>query len=377
MAAIELKHVYKYYEDGVAAVQDFNLEIKKQEFVVFVGPSGCGKSTTLRMIAGLEEISDGKLLMNGKLVNHVKANKRDVAMVFQNYALYPHMSVYDNIAYSLKLNHQSRSQIREEVMRVAQSLDSVQILERKPGELSGGQKQRVAIGRAMVRKPKVFLMDEPLSNLDAKLRGKMRAEISELYRMLQTTFIYVTHDQIEAMTLGTKIVVMKEGIVQQIATPKELYQHPANVFVAQFIGTPQMNLFCGKICFRENRYLLVIDDYEIPLYEEQGQYFYNKFYIGEEVLVGVRPEDVQVNRATEKGLALPLAAYELLGGEKNYFFQYGNERIAAVVKNEEIPETGAVYRLQFLPQKLHFLTKKRRSESDKISKKVSYNKKLY
>ena len=210
----------------------------------------------------------------------------------------------------------------------------------------------------MVRKPKVFLMDEPLSNLDAKLRGKMRAEISELYRMLQTTFIYVTHDQIEAMTLGTKIVVMKEGIVQQIATPKELYQHPANVFVAQFIGTPQMNLFCGKICFRENRYLLVINDYEIPLYEEQGQYFYNKFYIGEEVLVGVRPEDVQVNRATEKGLALPLAAYELLGGEKNYFFQYGNERIAAVVKNEEIPETGAVYRLQFLPQKLHFFDKK-------------------
>lgn len=377
MAAIELRHVYKYYEDGVAAVQDFNLEIEKKEFVVFVGPSGCGKSTTLRMIAGLEEISDGKLLMDGKLVNHVKANKRDVAMVFQNYALYPHMSVYDNIAYSLKLNHQSRSQIREEVMRVAQILDIVQILERKPGELSGGQKQRVAIGRAMVRKPKVFLMDEPLSNLDAKLRGKMRAEISELYRMLQTTFIYVTHDQIEAMTLGTKIVVMKEGIVQQIATPKELYQHPANVFVAQFIGTPQMNLFCGKICFRENRYLLVIDDYEIPLYEEQGQYFYNKFYIGEEVLVGVRPEDVQVNRATEKGLALPLAAYELLGGEKNYFFQYGNERIAAVVKNEEIPETGAVYRLQFLPQKLHFFDKKRRSESDKISKKVSYNKKLY
>lgn len=377
MAAIELRHVYKYYEDGVAAVQDFNLEIEKQEFVVFVGPSGCGKSTTLRMIAGLEEISDGKLLMDGKLVNHVKANKRDVAMVFQNYALYPHMSVYDNIAYSLKLNHQSRSQIREEVMRVAQILDIVQILERKPGELSGGQKQRVAIGRAMVRKPKVFLMDEPLSNLDAKLRGKMRAEISELYRMLQTTFIYVTHDQIEAMTLGTKIVVMKEGIVQQIATPKELYQHPANVFVAQFIGTPQMNLFCGKICFRENRYLLVINDYEIPLYEEQGQYFYNKFYIGEEVLVGVRPEDVQVNRATEKGLALPLAAYELLGGEKNYFFQYGNERIAAVVKNEEIPETGAVYRLQFLPQKLHFFDKKRRSESDKISKKVSYNKKLY
>ena len=377
MAAIELRHVYKYYEDGVAAVQDFNLEIEKQEFVVFVGPSRCGKSTTLRMIAGLEEISDGKLLMDGKLVNHVKANKRDVAMVFQNYALYPHMSVYDNIAYSLKLNHQSRSQIREEVMRVAQILDIVQILERKPGELSGGQKQRVAIGRAMVRKPKVFLMDEPLSNLDAKLRGKMRAEISELYRMLQTTFIYVTHDQIEAMTLGTKIVVMKEGIVQQIATPKELYQHPANVFVAQFIGTPQMNLFCGKICFRENRYLLVIDDYEIPLYEEQGQYFYNKFYIGEEVLVGVRPEDVQVNRTTEKGLALPLAAYELLGGEKNYFFQYGNERIAAVVKNEEIPETGAVYRLQFLPQKLHFFDKKRRSESDKISKKVSYNKKLY
>ena len=358
MAAIELKHVYKYYEDGVAAVQDFNLKIENQEFVVFVGPSGCGKSTTLRMIAGLEEISDGELLMDGKMVNHTKANKRDVAMVFQNYALYPHMSVYDNIAYSLKLHHLPKTQIKEEVLHVAQVLDIMQILDRKPSELSGGQKQRVAIGRAMVRKPKVFLMDEPLSNLDAKLRGKMRTEISELYRMLQTTFTYVTHDQTEAMTLGTRIVVMKEGIVQQIATPKELYQHPLNVFVAQFIGTPQMNLFCGKICYRQNRYLLVICDYEIPLDKEQGQYFYNKFYIGEEILVGVRAEDVQVSSTAREGLKLPLDTYEILGAEKNYFFSYGDKKIAAVVKNDEIPEPGKNYWLQFAPEKLHFFDKK-------------------
>lgn len=235
MAAIELKHVFKKYDDKVTAVNDFNLTIEDKEFVVFVGPSGCGKSTTLRMIAGLEEISSGELWMDGQIMNQVKPNKRNVAMVFQNYALYPHMTVFENIAYSMKLKHITKKEMQKRVSEVAKILDIETILDRKPKELSGGQKQRVAIGRAMVRNPRVFLMDEPLSNLDAKLRNKMRAEIHHLYQMLKTTFIYVTHDQTEAMTLGTKIVVMKDGIVQQVASAEELYRNPANVFVAQFI----------------------------------------------------------------------------------------------------------------------------------------------
>ncbi len=354
MAAIELKHVYKYYDDGVKAVQDFNLTIEDKEFVVFVGPSGCGKSTTLRMIAGLEEISDGQLWMDGVQINHLKPNKRDIAMVFQNYALYPHMSVYDNIAYSMKLKHVPKKEIRSEVERVAKILDIENVLDRKPKELSGGQKQRVAIGRAMVRSPRVFLMDEPLSNLDAKLRTKMRAQIHSLYKMLQTTFIYVTHDQTEAMTLGTKIVVMRDGIIQQAASAENLYRYPANVFVAQFIGTPQMNLLSGKVFYQDRKYFIMTEEYRIDLPDEMGHRFYDENYIGKHILIGVRPEDVQVSAKDRDGIQMRLDAFELLGAHTNLFLEQSGLEIAATVKGNCDPQTGNVYYVHLSAGKLHF-----------------------
>lgn len=357
MAEIVLKHVYKRYQDGTEAVRDCNITIKDKEFAVFVGPSGCGKSTTLRMIAGLEEISDGELLMDGKVINKQKANKRDIAMVFQNYALYPHMTVFENIAYSLKLKGISKKEQKKMVDKVAKILDIEGILERKPKELSGGQKQRVAIGRAIVRKPKAFLMDEPLSNLDAKLRNKMRKEIHQLYQMLQTTFIYVTHDQVEAMTLGNKIVVMKDGQVQQIATPEELYRKPANTFVAQFIGVPQMNLVRGKLFYKNNIYFLRMGNYELPISTEQGTYLRTKGYLGEEMTIGIRPEDVYFVKDDEKGIRVQIDGYELLGAETNLF-----------VNNEEwnlcVQEKGASHwifrklgKIAFPEKQLHFFDK--------------------
>ena len=245
MAEIELEHVCKTYENGFEAVKDFNLKIADKEFIIFVGPSGCGKSTTLRMIAGLEDISGGELYIDGVKMNDVSASDRDIAMVFQNYALYPHMSVRKNIAYSLKIRGEKKDVIEQKVQEAAEILGLKEVLDRKPGQLSGGQKQRVAMGRAIVRNPKVFLMDEPLSNLDAKLRGQMRVEIASLHHRLESTFIYVTHDQTEAMTLGTRIVVMKDGVVQQVDTPQNLFRYPANQFVAGFIGTPPMNFMDG------------------------------------------------------------------------------------------------------------------------------------
>ena len=242
MAGLLLKNIDKIYENGYKAVNNFNLEIKDREFIVFVGPSGCGKSTTLRMIAGLEEISGGELYIGDTLVNDVAPKERDIAMVFQNYALYPHMTVYGNMAFALKLRKTPKDEIDRKVKEAAKILDIEHLLDRKPKALSGGQRQRVAMGRAIVRHPKVFLMDEPLSNLDAKLRVQMRTEIAKLYHQLKTTFIYVTHDQTEAMTLGTRIVVMKDGVIQQVDTPKHIYDHPANLFVASFIGSPQMNI---------------------------------------------------------------------------------------------------------------------------------------
>ena len=250
MASLLLKGIYKVYPSGVTAVTDFNLDIKDKEFIVFVGPSGCGKSTTLRMIAGLEEISKGELYIDGKLVNDVVPKDRDIAMVFQNYALYPHMTVYDNMAFGLKLRKVPKQIIDERVKEAAAILGITDYLTRKPKALSGGQRQRVALGRAIVREPKVFLLDEPLSNLDAKLRAQMRTEISKLHARLATTFIYVTHDQVEAMTMGTRIVVMKDGFMQQVDTPQNLYDYPINQFVAGFIGTPQMNFFPAS-CSRE------------------------------------------------------------------------------------------------------------------------------
>ena len=247
MSSVQLKNVCKKYPNGYEAVKDFNLDIQDKEFIIFVGPSGCGKSTTLRMVAGLEDISSGELIIDGKVMNDVEPKDRDIAMVFQSYALYPHMSVYDNMAFSLKLKKVPKDEIDKKVREAARILDLEKLLDRKPRALSGGQRQRVAMGRAIVRSPKVFLMDEPLSNLDAKLRGQMRVEISKLHQRLGSTIIYVTHDQTEAMTLGTRIVVMKDGIVQQIDTPQNLYDHPCNKFVAGFIGSPQMNMIAADV----------------------------------------------------------------------------------------------------------------------------------
>ena len=256
MASLSLRNIKKVYSGNVTAVQDFNLEIEDKEFIIFVGPSGCGKSTTLRMIAGLEDISEGELYIDGKLVNDVEPKDRDIAMVFQNYALYPHMTVYDNMAFGLKLRKTPKKEIEKRVTEAAKILGIEALLERRPKALSGGQRQRVAMGRAIVREPKVFLMDEPLSNLDAKLRVQMRIEIAKLHKRLQTTIIYVTHDQVEAMTLGTRIVVLKDGIIQQVDSPSNLYQRPNNKFVAGFIGSPQMNFFDAKAVKSEGKVVL-------------------------------------------------------------------------------------------------------------------------
>ena len=290
MAKLVLDRVSKQYDGKNFVVENFNLEIDRKEFVIFVGPSGCGKSTVLRMIAGLEEITTGGIYIDERPVSGKMAARGDIAMVFQNYALYPHMSVYDNIAYSLKIKGVPKKEIRERVARVAHILELEAVLKKKPSQLSGGQKQRVAMGRAMIRTPKLFLMDEPLSNLDAKLRTQMRKEISKLYRDSSSTFIYVTHDQIEAMTLGTKIVVLNHGQIQQIATPRELYESPANLFVAGFIGSPQMNFWKARVEQDQKRVKLVFDDMrEFVLSEPKAHLLRNRGRLGRQIIVGVRP----------------------------------------------------------------------------------------
>ena len=277
-------------DEGVVAVQEFNLDIADKEFIVLVGPSGCGKSTTLRMVAGLEEISGGELLIDGKVMNDVAPKDRDIAMVFQNYALYPHMSVYDNMAFSLKLRHTPKDEIDKKVREAAEILDITQYLERKPKALSGGQRQRVAIGRAIVRDPKVMLMDEPLSNLDAKLRNEMRAEIIKLRQKLNTTFIYVTHDQTEAMTLGDRIVIMRDGYIQQIGTPQEVFNHPANLFVAGFIGMPVMNFFDAKLIREGDKFFVELGGYKVELAPEKEERLLKNNVQSQDVTLGVRPE---------------------------------------------------------------------------------------
>ena len=292
MANLSLKHIYKVYQGDVTAVKDFNLEIEDKEFIVFVGPSGCGKSTTLRMIAGLEDISQGELYIGDKLVNDVEPKERDIAMVFQKYALYPLMSVYDNMAFALKLRKVPKAEIEEKVHEAARILDIEHLLKRKPKALSGGQRQRVALGRAIVRNPKVFLMDEPLSNLDAKLRVQMRTEIIKLYRKLETTFIYVTHDQVEAMTMGTRIVVMKDGVIQQVDTPQNIYNNPANLFVAGFIGSPQMNFLNGTIESDGDGLVAVFNGNRIEIPVEKAKVLKADGYVGKEVIFGIRPEHI-------------------------------------------------------------------------------------
>ena len=292
MATLSLKGIQKVYPNGYHAVTDFNLEIADKEFIIFVGPSGCGKSTTLRMIAGLEDISDGEFRIDGKLMNNIEPKDRDIAMVFQNYALYPHMTVYDNMAFSLKLRKVPKDEIDKKVREAAKILDLDKLLDRKPNALSGGQRQRVAMGRAIVRNPKVFLMDEPLSNLDAKLRVQMRVEIAKLHERLGTTIIYVTHDQTEAMTLGTRIVVMKEGVIQQAAAPAVLYNNPINQFVAGFIGSPAMNFFKTHLFEREGKKYITVRDWELPLSDSQSFLLKKRGFEEGEINLGIRPEDL-------------------------------------------------------------------------------------
>ena len=292
MAGVTLRHIYKVYPGGVTAVNDFNLVIKDKEFIVLVGPSGCGKSTTLRMVAGLEEITEGELFIGDKLMNDVAPKDRDIAMVFQNYALYPHMTVYDNMAFGLKLRKVHKGEIDKKVKEAAKALGIEEYLQRKPKALSGGQRQRVALGRAIVREPMVFLMDEPLSNLDAKLRVQMRTEIIRLHKRLNTTFIYVTHDQTEAMTMGTRVVVMKDGFIQQVDTPQYLYDYPCNKFVAGFIGTPQMNFFDATLVAEGDKVVARLGENRVELPQAIVSKLTDKSYIGKEVILGIRPDDI-------------------------------------------------------------------------------------
>ena len=329
MASLSLRHIYKKYPGGVTAVSDFNLEVKDKEFLVLVGPSGCGKTTTLRMIAGLEEISEGELFIGDRLVNDVAPKDREIAMVFQNYALYPHMSVFDNMSFGLKLNKVPKEKIKRLVEEAARILDITHLLDRKPKALSGGQKQRVALGRAIVREPKVFLLDEPLSNLDAKLRATMRTELTKLHKRVGTTFVYVTHDQVEAMTMATRIVVMKDGLIQQVDTPQNLYDYPCNIFVAGFIGTPQMNFINGTLVRKEDAVYFEFQDVSLKLPEEKGNAEELAEYIGKEVVVGLRPEAISDDASAvaanlEHSFDVNVDVTELMGAEIYLYISVGD-----------------------------------------------------
>ena len=324
-------------EQGVVAVQEFNLEIADKEFIVLVGPSGCGKSTTLRMVAGLEEISEGDLLIDGVRVNDIAPKDRDIAMVFQNYALYPHMSVYDNIAFALKLRKTPKDEIDKKVKEAAEILGITQYLKRKPKALSGGQRQRVAIGRAIVREPKVLLMDEPLSNLDAKLRNQMRAEIIKLRQRINATFIYVTHDQTEAMTLGDRIVIMKDGYIQQIGTPQEVFNHPYNLFVAEFIGSPKMNIFNAKLIKGQNgKYAVELDGSQFPLSDEKQARLQANNVPEQEILLGVRPEHITLESS---GIAATVDVSEMMGSSVHLHVTAVQQDVIIVVNTMNM--TGA------------------------------------
>ena len=337
MATVSLKGIKKIYDNKVTAVHDFNLEIADKEFIVLVGPSGCGKSTTLRMVAGLEDISEGDLLIDGKRMNDVEPKDRDIAMVFQNYALYPHMTVAENMAFALKLRKVPKEEIDKKVREAAEILDITQYLERKPKALSGGQRQRVAIGRAIVRSPRVFLMDEPLSNLDAKLRNQMRAEIIKLRQRIDTTFIYVTHDQTEAMTLGDRIVIMKDGFIQQIGTPQEVFDHPANVFVAGFIGMPQMNFFEGQLVAEDGKYSVKVMDAVMELSPEIQAQLKAKNVPSKAVTLGIRPEHVSfVPEAGAHCLTGTVDVSEMMGSEIHLHVNAGGRDVVLRVPTTEL-----------------------------------------
>ncbi len=359
-APVEEKKVNLQITDkGVVAVQEFNLNIADKEFIVLVGPSGCGKSTTLRMVAGLEEISEGELYIDGKLMNDVAPKDRDIAMVFQNYALYPHMTVYENMAFSLKLKKTPKAEIDKKVRDAAEILDITQYLDRKPKALSGGQRQRVAIGRAIVRNPKVFLMDEPLSNLDAKLRNQMRAEIIKLREKIDTTFIYVTHDQVEAMTLGDRIVIMRDGFIQQIGTPQEVFNHPANLFVAGFIGTPQMNFFNdGKLSIEDGKYVVEVMGKKFVMPEDKQAALKANGVQAQEVAVGVRPVHVQIG---DTGIAARIDVSEMMGSELHLHMTAGTNDVVAVVPTANIDTTAlsnySEVKFDFDPKLMHLFNK--------------------
>lgn len=355
MAELKLMNLTKEYDKGAVAVKDFNLHILDKEFIVFVGPSGCGKTTTLRMIAGLEEITDGVLEIDGQKMNEVAPKNRDIAMVFQNYALYPHKTVYENMAFSLQMRKVPKSEIKVKVNEAAKILGLDEYLKRKPKALSGGQRQRVALGRAIVRDAKIFLMDEPLSNLDAKLRVQMRAEIQKLHRRLGTTTIYVTHDQTEAMTMATRLVVMKDGLIQQVGTPKDVYDYPKNVFVGGFIGSPAMNFFKGKMTAEG----FVIGDTTIQLPEEKRAMLHSKGYSGQELIMGIRPENIYTDAAEIEANAgstfeAQIEVAELMGAETYLYSTFNDTDFIARINADATVQPLDVIKLAFDMEKVHF-----------------------
>ncbi len=360
MSNLSLSHITKQYDNGFEAVKDFNLEVEDKEFIIFVGPSGCGKSTTLRMIAGLEEITSGELKIDGELMNDVEPKDRNIAMVFQNYALYPHMTVYDNMAFGLKLRKLPKDEIAKKVNHAAKILGLEALLDRKPAALSGGQRQRVAMGRAIVRNPKVFLMDEPLSNLDAKLRVQMRVEIAKLHEELGTTIIYVTHDQTEAMTLGTRIVVMKDGVVQQVDTPDNLYNKPGNLFVAGFIGSPQMNFINAQCKVNGDKVTLTIKDVEFEVPAEKAAKLKAGNYDGKTVVVGIRPEDISDvvdSSAKQAVLSAKITASEMLGAEVFLYFDVDGAPMTARVEPGTSRKMGDNVEFSLNLDKIHIFDK--------------------
>ena len=348
-------------DEGVVAVQQFSLDIADKEFIVLVGPSGCGKSTTLRMVAGLEEISGGELIIDGKVMNDVAPKDRDIAMVFQNYALYPHMTVYDNMAFSLKLRHTPKDEIDRKVREAAEILDITQYLQRKPKALSGGQRQRVAIGRAIVRDPKVMLMDEPLSNLDAKLRNEMRAEIIKLRNRINTTFMYVTHDQTEAMTLGDRIVIMKDGYIQQIGTPQEVFNHPSNLFVAGFIGMPQMNFFDAELKREGEKFFVEIGGYRVELDPEKEERLLKNNVQSQPVTLGVRPEHTNIGQS---GVAARVDVSEMMGSSVHLHLNADGKDVIVIVPTIDLKDNfhqGDIVHFAFNGNVAHVFSK----ETDK------------
>ena len=361
MASLTLSHINKTYPNGFEAVKDFNLEIADKEFIIFVGPSGCGKSTTLRMIAGLEEITSGELKIGDRVVNDVEPKDRDIAMVFQSYALYPHMTVYKNMAFALELRKTPKDVIDQKVREAARILELEPYLKRKPKALSGGQRQRVALGRAMVRDPEVFLLDEPLSNLDAKLRTEMRSQIAALHKRLQTTFVYVTHDQTEAMTMGDRICVMKAGVIQQYDTPQNLYNYPCNMFVAGFIGSPQMNFITVKVEKEDNGIVLVYGQNRIPVTKDRAKEELLA-YVGKEVVMGIRPEDLHVEALNELSankavINAHVDLAEMMGAEIYLYVTSEGQKLIARVPSKADVRADEDVRLVIDTEKLHIFDK--------------------